>query len=111
MPRGADKMGLSNMNFAGMGLKMIKHVIKKHNALTLPQLIEMASSRCEANCMYDYNGLIRITARRIIRWNRICGCCSLFSRRRRWQRKLVHLIPQKSDSSKRKVVYSICWIH
>jgi peroxiredoxin family protein len=42
MPRGADKMGLSNMNFAGMGPKMIKHVIKKHNAVPLPQLIEMA---------------------------------------------------------------------
>ncbi|MCI2256161.1 DsrE/DsrF/DrsH-like family protein [Domibacillus sp. PGB-M46] len=42
MPRGADKMGLSNMNFAGMGPKMIKHVIKKHNAMTLPQLVETA---------------------------------------------------------------------
>ncbi|KAB2334809.1 hypothetical protein F7731_13690 [Cytobacillus depressus] len=42
MPRGADKMGLSKMNFAGFGPKMIKGVIKKHNAMTLPQLIEMA---------------------------------------------------------------------
>lgn len=42
MPRGADKLGLSKMNFAGMGPKMIKDVIKKHNAMTLPQLIEMA---------------------------------------------------------------------
>lgn len=42
MPRGADKMGLSKMNFAGFGPKMIKDVIKKHNAMTLPQLIEMA---------------------------------------------------------------------
>ena len=42
MPRGADKMGLSKMNFAGMGPKMIKGIIKKHNAMTLPQLIEMA---------------------------------------------------------------------
>lgn len=42
MPRGADKMGLSKMNFAGMGPKMIKQVMKKHNAMTLPQLIEMA---------------------------------------------------------------------
>jgi peroxiredoxin family protein len=45
MPRGADKMGLSNMNFAGMGPKMIKNVIKKHNALSLPQLIEMAKEQ------------------------------------------------------------------
>ncbi|MEC3641135.1 DsrE/DsrF/DrsH-like family protein [Bacillus halotolerans] len=45
MPRGADKMGLSRMNFAGMGPKMIKNVLKKHNALTLPQLIEMAQEQ------------------------------------------------------------------
>jgi len=42
MPRGANKLGMSKMNFAGMGPKMIKHVMKKHNALTLPQLIELA---------------------------------------------------------------------
>ncbi|WP_443089752.1 DsrE/DsrF/DrsH-like family protein [Virgibacillus sp. MG-45] len=42
MPRGADKMGLSNMNYLGMGPKMIKSVIKKHQAMTLPQLVEMA---------------------------------------------------------------------
>ncbi|AOA55396.1 putative protein YrkE [Bacillus subtilis] len=45
MPRGADKMGLSKMNFAGMGPKMIKNVMKKHNVLTLPQLIEMAQEQ------------------------------------------------------------------
>ena len=45
MPRGADKMGLSNMNFAGMGPKMIKHVMKKHNAMPLPQLIDMAKEQ------------------------------------------------------------------
>lgn len=45
MPKGADKMGISKMNFAGMGPKMIKHVIKKHNAMTLPQLIEMAQEQ------------------------------------------------------------------
>ncbi|WP_062354266.1 DsrE/DsrF/DrsH-like family protein [Bacillus kwashiorkori] len=45
MPRGADKMGISKMNFAGIGPKLIKKVIKKHNALTLPQLIEMAQEQ------------------------------------------------------------------
>ena len=45
MPRGADEMGLSKMNFAGMGPKLIKNVMKKHNALTLPQLIEMAQEQ------------------------------------------------------------------
>ncbi|MBL3645071.1 DsrE/DsrF/DrsH-like family protein [Peribacillus frigoritolerans] len=45
MPRGSDKMGLSNMNFAGMGPKMIKHVMKKHNAMPLPNLIELAQEQ------------------------------------------------------------------
>ncbi|MGF9964381.1 DsrE/DsrF/DrsH-like family protein [Bacillus rhizoplanae] len=45
MPRGADKMGLSKMNFAGMGPKMIKHVMKKHNAMPLPDLIDMAKEQ------------------------------------------------------------------
>ena len=42
MPRGAEKLALSKMNMMGMGPKMIKHVMKKHNALTLTELIEMA---------------------------------------------------------------------
>jgi peroxiredoxin family protein len=45
MPRGAKKLGLSKMNFAGMGPKMIEHVMKKHNALSLPQLIELAQEQ------------------------------------------------------------------
>jgi peroxiredoxin family protein len=45
MPRGADKMGISKMNFAGIGPKLIKHVIKKHQAMTLPQLMEMAQEQ------------------------------------------------------------------
>ncbi|WP_017726111.1 DsrE/DsrF/DrsH-like family protein [Halalkalibacterium ligniniphilum] len=45
MPRGADKMGLSKMHFAGMGPKMIKHVIKKHNAMPLPDLIDLAKEQ------------------------------------------------------------------
>lgn len=45
MPRGSDKMGLSNMNFAGVGPKMIKHVMKKHNAMSLPNLIELAQEQ------------------------------------------------------------------
>ncbi|MGO4886283.1 DsrE/DsrF/DrsH-like family protein [Anaerobacillus sp. MEB173] len=45
MPRGVDKMPLSNMNFAGMGPKMIKNVMKKHNAMPLPDLVEMAQEQ------------------------------------------------------------------
>lgn len=42
MPRGPQKLALSKMNFAGLGPQMIKHIMKKHNALSLPQLIELA---------------------------------------------------------------------
>lgn len=42
MPRGTNKLGLSKMHMAGMGPKMIKHVMKKHNAMSLPELVEMA---------------------------------------------------------------------
>ena len=45
MPRGAERLSLSNMQMLGMGPKMIKHVMKKHNALTLTQLIEMAQEQ------------------------------------------------------------------
>ncbi|MCA1012309.1 DsrE/DsrF/DrsH-like family protein [Halobacillus halophilus] len=45
MPRGADKMGISKMNYAGFGPKMIKDVMKKHNAMPLPDLIEMAQEQ------------------------------------------------------------------
>lgn len=45
MPRGADKMGLSKMNFGGIGPKLIKRVIKKHNAVPLPDLIDMAQEQ------------------------------------------------------------------
>ncbi|SES02984.1 Peroxiredoxin family protein [Gracilibacillus ureilyticus] len=45
MPRGSDKMGLSKMNFAGLGPKMIKSVMKKHNAMPLPDLVEMAKEQ------------------------------------------------------------------
>ena len=45
MPRGAEKLGLSKMQMMGMGPKMIKHVMDKHYALTLTQLIEMAQEQ------------------------------------------------------------------
>ncbi|MBM7660190.1 peroxiredoxin family protein [Bacillus mesophilus] len=45
MPRGAEKMGLSKMNFAGFGPKMIKDVMKKHNAMPLSDLIDMAQEQ------------------------------------------------------------------
>ncbi len=45
MPRGAKRLGLSRMNFAGAGPEMIKYVMKKHNVLSLPQLIELAKEQ------------------------------------------------------------------
>lgn len=45
MPHGAEKLGLSKMQMLGMGPKMIKHVMNKHNALTLTQLVEMAQEQ------------------------------------------------------------------
>jgi len=45
MPKGSDKMRLSKMNYLGMGPKMIKKVMKKHNAMPLPQLVEMAQEQ------------------------------------------------------------------
>ncbi|WP_139492522.1 DsrE/DsrF/DrsH-like family protein [Brevibacillus dissolubilis] len=45
MPRGADNLPLSKMNFMGMGPKMIKHIMKKHNVVPLPDLIGMAKEQ------------------------------------------------------------------
>ncbi|UOQ86380.1 DsrE/DsrF/DrsH-like family protein [Gracilibacillus salinarum] len=45
MPKGADKMGLSKMNYLGMGPHMIKHVMKKHNALPVHELVDMAQAQ------------------------------------------------------------------
>ncbi|GAB7388406.1 DsrE/DsrF/DrsH-like family protein [Bacillaceae bacterium] len=42
MPRGPEKLGVSKMNFGGLGAKMMKYVMKKKNISTLPQLMEMA---------------------------------------------------------------------
>lgn len=42
MPRGANKLALSNMNMAGMGPVMIKYVMKQKNVDSLPVLIQQA---------------------------------------------------------------------
>jgi peroxiredoxin family protein len=42
MPRGPKKLGLSKMNFAGAGPKMMQRVMKQQNVMTLPELIETA---------------------------------------------------------------------
>lgn len=42
LPKGSRKLGLSKMNFMGMGSKMIRMVMKKHNVDSLEQLIQNA---------------------------------------------------------------------
>lgn len=42
MPRGADRLGLSKMNFGGMGAPMMKLVMKQQNVSSLPELIQSA---------------------------------------------------------------------
>ncbi len=44
MPRGAEKLKLSKMNMGGMGLTMIKGIMRKKNVQSLPQLIESAQN-------------------------------------------------------------------
>ncbi|WP_138205802.1 DsrE/DsrF/DrsH-like family protein [Haloimpatiens lingqiaonensis] len=42
MPRGSKRLKLSNMNMAGMGPKMIRNIMKKHNVSSLEELIKSA---------------------------------------------------------------------
>lgn len=42
MPRGASKLGLSKMNMAGIGPKMIRGIMKNKNIMTLEDLIQAA---------------------------------------------------------------------
>lgn len=45
MPRGADKLGISKMNFGGMGASMMKMVMKQQNVTSLPELIQTAKEQ------------------------------------------------------------------
>lgn len=45
MPRGAEKLGLSKMNFGGMGAKMMKIVMKQQNITSLPELVTTAQEQ------------------------------------------------------------------
>ncbi|NLY49445.1 MAG: hypothetical protein GX062_00320 [Firmicutes bacterium] len=44
MPRGANKLGLSKLNFGGLGAKLMKFIMKQKNVNTLPELIEQAQA-------------------------------------------------------------------
>lgn len=42
MPRGPEKLGLSKMNFGGMGTAMMKDIMRKKKVNSLPELIRSA---------------------------------------------------------------------
>ncbi len=44
MPRGADRLGLSRMNMGGMGLAMIKGIMRKKHVDALPELMTKAQA-------------------------------------------------------------------
>lgn len=44
MPRGAGRLGLSKMNYGGMGAFMMKAIMKQKNVNTMQELIETAQS-------------------------------------------------------------------
>ncbi len=44
MPRGADRLGLSRMNMGGMGLAMIKGIMRKKHVDALPELMAKAQA-------------------------------------------------------------------
>lgn len=45
MPRGSKKLGLSRMNFGGIGAKMIRAVMKKNGISSLEELIQSAQQK------------------------------------------------------------------
>jgi len=45
MPRGTGKLGLSKMNFAGMGVPMMKKVMKAAGAMSLEELLAAAQEQ------------------------------------------------------------------
>jgi len=45
MPKGAGKLGLSKMNFAGMGAPLMKKVMKGANAMSLEELVASAQEQ------------------------------------------------------------------
>lgn len=45
MPRGADRLRLSHMNFGGAGPRMFKHAMKQQNVMSLDELIASAQEQ------------------------------------------------------------------
>lgn len=45
MPRGAGRLGLSKMNFGGVGASMMKRVMKQHNVSSVAEMISTAKEQ------------------------------------------------------------------
>ncbi len=45
MPRGPQKLGISKMNFGGMGAKMMRRVMRQQNVATLEELMQTAKDQ------------------------------------------------------------------
>jgi peroxiredoxin family protein len=45
MPRGANKFGLSKMNFAGLGAPLMKKVMKDEGVMSVPELLASAKEQ------------------------------------------------------------------
>ncbi|MBT8228466.1 MAG: hypothetical protein HKP61_14170 [Dactylosporangium sp.] len=45
LPRGAGRLGLSRMNYGGLGARLMKRVMRQHNVATLDELIATAQEQ------------------------------------------------------------------
>ncbi|MCL2319071.1 MAG: FAD-dependent oxidoreductase [Treponema sp.] len=80
MPRGTKKLGLSKMNMAGMGAKMIRRVMKNKNADSLEDLIAMArKSGVEFTACSMSMDLMGITPEELIEGVKIGGAASMLA--------------------------------
>jgi hypothetical protein len=67
MPRGAEKLTISNMNMGSMGTSMIKGIMKKKNVSPLPEMIRCIGQQSSGASLPDVNGSDGYTERRIDR--------------------------------------------
>ena len=80
MPRGTKKLGLSKMNMAGMGAKMIRRVMKNKNADSLEDLIAMArKSGVEFTACSMSMDLMGIAPEELIEGVKIGGAASMLA--------------------------------
>jgi NADPH-dependent 2,4-dienoyl-CoA reductase/sulfur reductase-like enzyme/peroxiredoxin family protein/TusA-related sulfurtransferase/rhodanese-related sulfurtransferase len=80
MPRGTKKLGLSRMNMAGMGPKMIRNVMKKKNVDSLEQMIQTAQQNgVELQACSMSMDLMGITKEELIDGVKCVGAASMLA--------------------------------